>query len=58
MDILIYIYMYINIYIYNPMNRLRKNTLKKSFPHILTWNCEFRLGNKTVYVKFYEESEF
>ena len=40
------------------MNRLIKNRMKNTVPEILTWIGEFRLGNKTVYVVFDEESEF
>ena len=35
-----------------------KNLLKDKSWGILTWICEFRPGNKTVYVVFDEESDF
>ena len=45
-------------YFRNPMNRLKKNTLKNKFPEILTWIGEFRPGNKTIGAVFHAESEF
>ena len=31
---------------------------KHDFPHILTWICELRHGDKTMWAIFHEESKF
>ena len=37
---------------------LIKNIFKEQIHHILTWTEAARPGNKTIWVKFYVESDF